>query len=134
MFLKDHLKDSYQKASFDKNNLKIENIINRWVHRFDIESLNELIASNQDQIKLLEEDKLVSNQDQTRSELLEIVQNEIEVKFKSNKENKYKENKINNKDIYGCYKNKSEDNKLKELPLPKINNLRKWINNGKKAS
>ena len=69
MFLKDHLKDTYQKASFDNNHLMLENIINVWAHRFGPESLNELFVKNKE-----------------------------------------------------------------ELPLPNIKNLRKWINNEKKAS
>jgi len=52
MFLKDHLKDTYQKASFDKNHLMLENIINVWAHRFGPESLNELFLKNQDQVTM----------------------------------------------------------------------------------
>ena len=45
MFLKDHLKDTYQKASLEKNNLILESVINRWVHRFGLETMNlELVA------------------------------------------------------------------------------------------
>ena len=61
MFLKDHLKYTYQKASFDKNHLMVENIINRWANRFGIESFNELFVKNQDQIKLIEEDQVEEN-------------------------------------------------------------------------
>ena len=42
MSLKDHLKDTYQKAYLDKNNLVLENIINKWAHRFGVESLNTI--------------------------------------------------------------------------------------------
>ena len=41
-------------------------------------------------------------------------------------------NKFINKDIYESYKNKYIE--TEELPLPNINNLRKWIKNEKKAS
>ena len=41
---------------------------------------------------------------------------------------------IIDKDIYGSYKNESEYKDIEELPLPNIKNLRKWINNEKKAS
>ena len=41
-------------------------------------------------------------------------------------------NEIINKDIYESYKNKYIESE--ELPLPNIKNLRKWINNEKKAS
>ena len=134
MFLKDHLKDTYQKASFDNNHLMLENIINVWAHRFGPESLNELFVKNQDQFKLTEEDQAEASQNQINLELLKNVQYEEEIEFKP------KETKIPNntetidKDIYGSYKNESEYKDTEELPLPNIKNLRKWINNEKKAS
>ena len=131
MFLKDHLKDTYQKASFDKNHLMVENIINIWAHRFGIGSLNELISNNQDQTILKKEDSVEENRNQINMELLENFNNDKEVEFKA------KETKTSNsiyKSTYGSYKNKSEYKEIEELPLPNINNLRKWINNEKKAS
>ena len=151
MFLKDHLKDSYQKASFDNNHLMLENIINVWAHRFGPESLNELFVKNQDQFKLIEddqaetsqnqinlelieEDQAEANQNQINMELLKNVQYEEEIEFKS-KESKTPNNiETTDKDIYGSYKNESEYKDTEELPLPNIKNLRKWINNEKKAS
>ena len=132
MFLKDHLKDTYQKASFDKNHLMVENIINRWAHRFGIESLNELFVKNQDQIKLIEEDQVKENQ--INLELLENVQYNEDIEFKSKKTKRFNNTEIIDKDIYGSHKYKSEYKETEELPLPNINNLRKWINNDKKAS
>ena len=134
MFLKDHLKDTYQKASFDKNHLMVENIINRWAHRFGPESLNELFVKNQDQIKLIKKDQEGENQNQINLELLENVQFEEEINFKPKETKKIKNTEIIDKDIYESYKNKSEFKKKEELPLPNIKNLRKWINNEKKAS
>ena len=132
MFLKDHLKDTYQKASFDKNHLMVENIINRWAHRFGIESLNELCVNNQDQIKLIEEDQVKENQ--INLELLENVQYKEDIEFKSQETKRFNNTEIIDKDIYGSDKYKSEYKETEELPLPNINNLRKWINNDKKAS
>ena len=132
MFLKDHLKDTYQKASFDKNHLMVENIINRWAHRFGIESLNELCVNNQDQIKLIEEDQVKENQ--INLELLEDVQYKEDIELKSKETKRFNNTEIIDKDIYGSHKYKSEYKKKEELPLPNINNLRKWINNDKKAS
>ena len=132
MFLKDHLKDTYQKASFDKNHSMVENIINRWAHRFGIESLNELFVKNQDQIKLIEEDQVKENQ--INLELLENVQYKEDIEFKSQKTKRFNNTEIIDKDIYGSDKYKSEYKETEELPLPNINNLRKWINNDKKAS
>ena len=151
MFLKDHLKDTYQKASFDNNHLMLENIINVWAHRFGPESLNELFVKNQDQFKLIEEDQAEASQNQINLELIEedqaeVNQNQINLELLKNVqyaeeiEFKPKETKtLNNtetidKDIYGSYKNESEYKDTEELPLPNIKNLRKWINNEKKAS
>ena len=151
MFLKDHLKDTYQKASFDNNHLMLENIINVWAHRFGPESLNELFVKNQDQFKLTEEDQAEASQNEINLELIEedqaeVNQNQINLELSKNVqyeeeiEFKPKETKtLNNtetidKDIYGSYKNESEYKDTEELPLPNIKNLRKWINNEKKAS
>ena len=151
MFLKDHLKDTYQKASFDRNHLMLENIINVWAHRFGTESLNELFVKNQINLELTEEDHAETshnqinlelteedqpeaNQNQINLELLKHVQYKEEIEFKP-KETKISNNtEINDKDIYGSYKNESEYKYTEELPLPNIKNLRKWINNEKKAS
>ena len=168
MFLKDYLKDTYQKASIDKNHLMLENIINLWAHRFGPESLNELFVKNQDQFKLIEEDQAETsqnqinlelkeedqpevnqnqinlelkeedqpevNQNQINLEFLKNVQHEEEIEFKPKETKKSNNSEIIDKDIYGSYKNESEYKDSEELPLPNIKNLRKWINNEKKAS
>ena len=151
MFLKDHLKDAYQKASFDKNHLMLENIINVWAHRFGPETLNELCVKNQEQFKLIEEDQAEVNQNQINLELteedqaevnqnqinlelLKNVQYEEKIEFKPTETKKSNNTEIIDKDIYGSYKNESEYKDTDELPLPNIKNLRKWINNEKKAS
>jgi len=134
MFLKDHLKDTYQKASFDNNHLMLENIINVWAHRFGPESLNELFVKNQDQFKLTEEDQVEASQNQINLELLKNVQYEEEIEFKPKETKTPNNTETIDKDIYGSYKNESEYKDTEELPLPNIKNLRKWINNEKKAS
>ena len=134
MSLKDHLKDTYQKESFDNNHLMLENIINVWAHRFGPESLNELFVKNQDQFKLTEEDQAEENQNQINLELLKNVQYEEEIEFKPKETKTPNNTEIIDKDIYGSYKNESEYKDTEELPLPNIKNLRKWINNEKKAS
>jgi predicted transcriptional regulator len=134
MFLKDHLKDTYQKASFDNNHLMLENIINVWAHRFGPESLNELFVKNQDQFKLTEEDQAEASQNQINLELLKNVQYEQEIEFKPKEIKSTNNSETIDKDIYGSYKNESEYKDTEELPLPNIKNLRKWINNEKKAS
>ena len=134
MFLKDHLKDTYQKASFDNNHLMLENIINVWAHRFGPESLNELFIKNQINLELTEEDQAEANQNQINLELLKNVQYEEEIEFKPKETKTPNNTETIDKDIYGSYKNESEYKDTEELPLPNIKNLRKWINNEKKAS
>ena len=129
MFLKDYLIDTYQKASLKKNKVILENLINRWVHRFGIETINELVVEDQNQINFIKEKQGEENQDQINLELLDDVQYQKEIDL-NNTEEKINNNEIINKDIYESYKYiKAED-----LPLPNINNLRKWIKNEKKAS
>ena len=134
MFLKDHLKDTYQKASFDKNHLMLENIINVWAHRIGSEFLNELFVKNQDQFKLTEEDQAEENQNQINLELLKNVQYKEEIEFKPKETKTQNNTETIDKDIYGSYKIESEYKDTEELPLPNIKNLRKWINKEKKAS
>ena len=129
MFLKDHLKDTYQKASFDNNHLMLENIINVWAHRFGPESLNELFVKNQDQFKLTEEYQAETSQNQINLELLKNVQYEEEIEFKPKETKTQNNTETIDKDIYGSYKIESEYKDTEELPLPNIKNLRKWINN-----
>ena len=111
----------------------LENIINVWAHRFGPESLNELFIKNQDQFKLTEEGQAEVNQNQINLELLKNFQYEEEIEFKPKETKTPNNTEIIDKDIYGSYKNESEY-KHTELPLPNIKNLRKWINNEKKAS
>ena len=134
MFLKDHLKDTYQKASFDNNHLMLENIINVWAHRFGPESLNELFIKNQNQFKLTEEDQAEASQNQINLELLKNVQYEEEIEFKPKETKTPNNTETIDKDIYGSYKNESEYKDTEELPVPNIKTLRKCINNEKKAS
>ena len=134
MSLKDHLKDTYQKESFDNNHLMLENIINVWAHRFGPESLNELFVKNQDQFKLTEEDQVEENQNQINLELSKNVQYKEEIEFKPKETKTQNNTETIDKDIYGSYKIESEYKDTEELPLPNIKNLRKWINKEKKAS
>ena len=134
MLLKNHLIEVFKKASSENNFLLKENIVLKWVHRFGIDSLNELFVKNQDQFKLIEEDQAEVSQNQINLELLKNIQYEEEIEFKPKKTKKSNNTETTDKDIYGSYKNKSEYKDTEELPLPNIKNLRKWINNEKKAS
>ena len=68
-------------------------------------------------------------------ELLENVQYQRELDFKSSEEKIINKKETTNKNNYESYKyDKYEYIETAELPLPNIKNLRKWIKNEKKAS
>jgi len=77
MLLKNYLIEVFKKASLENNILLKENIILKWVHRFGIDSLNDLLINNpavreyqieeenQEQIILMDEVDEEENQEQT---------------------------------------------------------------------
>ena len=80
MLLKNHLIEVFKKASSENNILVKENIVLKWVHRFGIDSLNDLLIDtpalmeyqleeeNQEQIKL-QSSKTFENIEETKCEL-----------------------------------------------------------------
>jgi len=143
MLLKNHLIEVFKKASSENNILLKENIVLKWVHRFGIDSLNDLLIhspaqrenheeENQEQITLIDENHEEENQEQIRLESLKTLENLEETNCESN----YL--KIsNNNQFFNAKQNSSQINqniKTPKLPLPNIKNLRKWINKDKKAS
>ena len=143
MVLKNHLIEVFKKASSLNNIVLKEKIVIKWVHRFGIESLNDLLIhssllkenqreeENQEQISLigaLHEE----NQKQIKLELSKTFENIEETKWESNGLETASENEISSK--------KQNSNKINQftetpkLPLPYIKTLRKWIKNDKKAS
>jgi len=136
MLLKNHLIEVFKKASIENNFLLKENIVLKWVHRFGINSLNELLIhsplqkENQEQISLIDE-MHEENQEQIKLELSKTFENIEETKWESNHLETSSSNRIFNKDQNS--NNIKELTDIKKLPLPNIKNLRKWINNDKKA-
>ena len=143
MLLKNHLIEVFKKASSENNILLKENIVLKWVHRFGIDSLNDLfihvpalreyqLEENQEQTNLMYELDEEENQEQIKLELSKTLENREETKLESN----HFETSISN----GIFNKDRNSNNLKEftdnhkLPLPNIKNLRKWINKDKKAS
>ena len=120
-----------------------DNVVLKWVHRFGIDSLNDLLIhsslqkenqceeENQEQISLTDEVK-EENQEQIKLELSKNFENIVETKFESNGLETSSRNGISSKN-----QNSNKINQFTEtpkLPLPHIKNLRKWINKDKKAS
>ena len=137
MLLKNHLIEVFKKASLENNFLLKENVVLKWVHRFGIDSLNDLLIhsslqkENQEQISLIDEVH-EENQEQIKLELSKTFENIEETKWESNGLDAVCSNEISSKN-----QNSNKINQFTEtpkLPLPYIKNLRKWINNDKKAS
>jgi len=159
MLLKNHLIEVFKKASSENNILLKENIVLKWVHRFGIDSLNDLLIhtpvlrdyqleeenqeqttlmdevyeeENQEQITLIDENHEEEKQDQIRLESLKTLENLEQTNCESN----YLKISNNNQ----VYNNKKDSNQINQyiktpkLPLPNIKNLRRWINKDKKAS
>ena len=106
-----------------------ENVVLKWVHRFGIDSLNDLLIHS----SLHKENQLdEENQEQIKLELSKTFENIEETKWESNGLETASSNEISSKN-----QNSNKINQFTEtpkLPLPYIKNLRKWINNDKKAS
>ena len=129
MLLKNHLIEVFKQASLENNFLLKENVVLKWVHRFGIDSLNDLLIHIQVQEVNQHEEE---NQEQIRLESLKISENLEETQCESND----LEISVNN-ELFSTNQNSNKINqntKTIKLPLPYIKNLRKWINNDKKAS
>ena len=143
MLLKNHLIEVFKQASLENNFLLKENVVLKWVHRFGINSLNDLLIhsslqkenhreeENQEQISLNDEVN-ERNQEQIKLESSKTFENIEETNWESNGLENASSNEISSKN-----QNSNKINQFTEtpkLPLPYIKNLRKWINNDKKAS
>ena len=143
MLLKNHLIEVFKQASLENNFLLKENVVLKWVHRFGIDSLNDLLIhsslqkenqreeENQEHISLIDEVH-EENQEQIKLELSKTFENIEETKMESNGLETARSKEISIKN-----QNSNKINQFTEtpkLPLPNIKNLRKWINNDKKAS
>ena len=71
MLLKNHLIEVFKKASLENNFFLKENIVLKWVHRFGIDSLNDLLIhspvemeNHEEQITLIDENHEEENEEQ----------------------------------------------------------------------
>ncbi len=137
MLLKNHLIEVFKQASLENNFLLKENVVLKWVHRFGIDSLNDLLIhsslqkENQEHISLIDQVH-EEDQEKIKLELSKTFENIEETKMASNGLETARSNEISSKN-----QNSNKINQFTEtpkLPLPYIKNLRKWINNDKKAS
>jgi len=144
MLLKNHLIEVFKKASSENNILLKENIVLKWVHRFGIDTLNDLLIhtqalreyhleeENQEQPTLIDEVDEEENQQQIKLELSKTFENIEETKLESNLLETSSSKGIFSKDQNP--NNIKQITYIKKLPLPNIKKLRKWINNDKKVS
>ena len=86
---------------------------------------------NQENISLIDEVH-EENQEQIKLELSKTFENIEETKIESNGLETARSNEISSKNQNSNKINQFTENR--KLPLPYIKNLRKWINNDKKAS
>ena len=144
MLLKNHLIEVFKQASLENNFLLKENVVLKWVHRFGIDSLNDLLIhsslqkenqreeENQEQTTLIDEVDEEENQEQNKLEYLETLENLEETNCESN----YLKISSDNQ-VFNTQQDSNQVNQYinaPKLPLPNIKNLRKWINKDKKAS
>ena len=157
MLLKNHLIEVFKKASSENNIFLKENIVIKWVHRFGIDSLNDLFIhvpdlreykhEDQEQITLMNELDEEENQEQTtlmneldEEENQEQIKVEVSKTLENIEETKWELNHLETSISNGIFNKDQNSNNIKEipdireLPLPNIKNLRKWINKNKKAS
>ena len=163
MLLKNHLIEVFKKASSENNILLKENIVLKWVHRFGIDSLNDLLThtpalkeyqleeENEELITLMdkvdeeENDELNTlidevDDEQNQEQNQEQIKLELSKTFKNIEETKWESNRLETSSSNGIFSKHQNSNNIKQLtdsqklPLPNIKNLRKWINNEKKAS
>ena len=157
MLLKNHLIEVFKQASLENNFLLKENVVLKWVHRFGIDSLNDLLIhsslqkenqreeENQEQISLIDEmheenQEQISLIDEMHEENQKQIKLELSKTFEKIEETKWESNGLKTSSSYGISIKNQNSNKINQftetpkLPLPYIKNLRKWINNDKKAS
>ena len=157
MLLKNHLIEVFKQASLENNFLLKENVVIKWVHRFGIDSLNDLLIhsslqkenqreeENQEHTSLIDEvheenQEQISLINEVHEENQEQIKLELSKTFEDIEETKCESNglgTVSSNEISGKNQNSNKINKFTEtpkLPLPYIKNLRKWINNDKKAS
>ena len=157
MLLKNHLIEVFKQASLENNFLLKENVVLKWVHRFGIDSLNDLLIhsslqkenqreeENQEQTSLIDEvheekQKQTSLIDEVHEENQEQIKLEISKTFENIEEKNCESNYLKiskNNQVFNTKQDSNQINqhiKTPKLPLPNIKNLRKWINKDKKAS
>ena len=130
MLLKNHLIAVFKKASLENNFLLKENIVLKWVHRYGIDSLNDLLIHS----SVPKENQNEQENQEQISLICEVNEEENleKIKLESTNLQISRSNEIISKNQ--DYIKIKQYTKNQKSPLPYIDTLRKWINNDKKAS
>ena len=140
MLLKNHLIEVFKQASLENNFLLKENVVLKWVHRFGIDSLNDLLIHSSLQKENQREEENQENTsliDEVHEENQEQIKLELSKTFEKIEETKLESNGLKTASINQISSKNQNSNKINQftenpkLPLPYIKNLRKWINNDK---
>jgi len=119
MLLKNHLIEVFKQASLKNNFLLKENVVLKWVHRFGIDSLNDLLIhssiqkenqreeENQEKITLMDEVDEEENQEQIKLELSKNVENI--------KEKKWESKRLETSSSNGIFSKAQDSNNKKEI-------------------
>ena len=108
MLLKNHLIEVFKQASLENNFLLKENVVLKWVHRFGIDSLNDLLIHSSLQKENQREEE---NQEQIKLELSKTFENIEEAKWESNGLETASSNEISSKN-----QNSNKINQFTEAP------------------
>ncbi len=123
MFLKNQLIEVFKKASSENDILLKDNIVLKWVHRFGIDSLNDLLIHSP-----------VKREYQHEEENQELISLFNEVKEENQEQIKRESTNLQNSVSNEIVSKNQDSNNIKQYtkteksPLPYIQNLRKWIN------
>ena len=129
MLLKNHLIAVFKKASLENNFLLKENIVLKWVHRYGIDSLNDLLIHS----SVPKENQNEQENQEQISLICEVNEEENleKIKLESTNLQISRSNEIISKNQ--DYIKIKQYTKNQKSPLPYIDTLRKWINNDKKS-
>ena len=140
MLLKNHLIEVFKQASLENNFLLKENVVLKWVHRFGIDSLNDLLIhsslqkENQEQTSLIDEvheenQEHISLIDEVHEENQEQIKLELSKTFENIEETKWESNGLETGSINEISSKNQNSNKINQFtenpksPLPYIKNL-----------
>jgi len=131
MLLKNHLIEVFKQASLENNFLLKENVVLKWVHRFGIDSLNDLLIhsslqkenqreeENQEQISLIDEvheenQEHISLIDEVHEENQGQIKLELSKTFENIEETKWESKRLKTSSSNGIFSKDQNSNDIKQ--------------------